>query len=245
MIVHDVLQGSDAWLQLRLGRPTGSGLSRIVTEKTRKLSAQSGKYVAQLAAEWALGTPLDDAGSAFMTRGTQLENEARNWYAFTRDVEVQQVGFITNDAETVGCSPDGIIAPDGMIEIKCYEARHHVEELLNTDLDAHRAQIQGSLWIAERQWCDRIFFNPTLPSLVVRLERDDEYIEALASAMDDFLERLEESKRRLIELGFNPTSPCQCMTENGVCGSREGVADVDGIWLCERCAAAMAQVFGG
>jgi hypothetical protein len=50
-----------------------------------------------------------------MEYGSGTEEEARNWYAFQHDVEVQQVGFITTDDGRLGCSPDGLILKAGEI----------------------------------------------------------------------------------------------------------------------------------
>ena len=37
---------------------------------------------------------------------------------------------------------------------------------------------------------------------------------------------------------------CQCMTESGVCGSREGVTDSNGVWVCTKHVKTLEEIFG-
>ena len=54
MIVHAAEQGSVGWLEARLGIPTASQFSRIVTA-TGRLSKQRDSYLAELASRMVLG----------------------------------------------------------------------------------------------------------------------------------------------------------------------------------------------
>src|SRR3546814_3942580 len=56
------------------------------------------------------------AGNAHTERGHEQEPEARSLYAFMRDVEPVQIGFIRRGP--LGCSPDSLVAGDGLLEIK-------------------------------------------------------------------------------------------------------------------------------
>jgi hypothetical protein len=95
--IVNVQQGTDAWLIARLGVPTASCFDKLVTPKGLKASASATGYLAQLAAEWFLGTPLDEASSGYMDRGTGMEAEARRYYELAQDVTVEQVGFVLTD----------------------------------------------------------------------------------------------------------------------------------------------------
>lgn len=208
MKVHDVQQGSPEWLAARRGMPTASGFDRIVTAKTRKLAAGRAGYMHELLAAWLIGEEVtgDDGGAGFMARGTALEDEARKWYSALRDVDVQQVGFITTDDGAYGCSPDGLVGDDGVVEIKCPSAKVMVGYLLDDDAarDAYYAQLQGSLLVTGRQWADLVVYNPFLPSTVGRVERDDEYLAILAPALVTFCAELRDARARLLALGCEP-----------------------------------------
>jgi len=204
MIRYDVKQGSQEWLDLRLGIPTASQFHRIITAKTLKPSAAAQEYIHELIAEWALGEPLDEDANSFMLRGSTLEQEAVDWYEFTTDRTIDRVGFCTTDDGRVGCSPDGLVGNSGGLEIKCPGVKNHIGYLVGSPAEKYKAQIQGGLWVCEREWWEIISYNPELPQRLVRVERDEKFITALAERMEGLLERLEAAKEEMRKLGVNP-----------------------------------------
>jgi hypothetical protein len=241
MIVHNnVIQGTPEWATLRLGIPTASRFSDILTPKDMKPSKSANGYIAELVAEWALQTPLDGGSNAWMTRGHELESEARNWFSWEYDMPVTQAGFVTSDDGLVGCSPDGLVGDGAGLEIKCYEAGHHVQELLWPS-EAHKAQIQGCLWITGRDSWYRVFYNPALPSKVMRIDRDPEFIAALESAIyregDGFLARLAAAKQQFeSEYGFTPAPVLKCVGVGSPCSFTTDIQEVAGVGLlCKVC----------
>lgn len=108
-------------------------------------------------------------------------------YCMLADVDVTRVGFIRNDLHRAGCSPDSLIGDDGMLEIKTRAGHLQVELLLDGEVPtAHRAQLQGQLWIAERQWVDFFAYSPGLRPFLKRVYRDDLYIARIAKAVSIF-----------------------------------------------------------
>lgn len=200
MITLDCIQGSAEWHFARLGLPTASQFHRILIPKTRKISASSEKYMHELLAEWIIGMPTGASANAFMQRGTQMEAEAVSFYEFTRDVKVQRVGFVTRDDKLVGASPDGLLGADGGLEIKCPSAVTHVANMLDMT-DDHWAQAQGGMYVTDRKWWDVLSYNPEMPSVVLRYQRDDTYIDALHLALRDFLVNLLAARQKLRERG--------------------------------------------
>lgn len=198
MKVHEMEQGTHEWEQARLGIPTASQFNRIMTSKTMNPSSAQAKYRAELLAEWLLGQPLDAASTAFMERGQTEEAEARRYYEFERDVEVQRVGFLSRDDGKVGGSPDGLVGLAGGLEIKVLEAKNHVLAMLG-EFDDYRHQVQGYLYLTGREWWDVLFYNGSLPSVIHRFERHEEYIEALSEELDAFVGQLDADKERLRE----------------------------------------------
>jgi hypothetical protein len=202
MIVLNCEQGSDDWIAARLAVPTASQFHRIITPKTGKLSAAADGYVHELIAEEMLGHALDEAESDFMARGTAVERNAVEFYEFQQDVTTTKVGFVLRDDMRAGCSPDRLVGNDGGLEIKCPSALVHVGYMLNKDADKFRCQVQGALWITGRAWWDWLSFNPELPPVLIRFERDEKFIAQLAQAVEQFANYLDECRHTLIRDGL-------------------------------------------
>ncbi|MDP9115577.1 MAG: YqaJ viral recombinase family protein [Acidobacteriota bacterium] len=202
MKVHDVIQGSTAWLRIRMGKPTASQFSRIVTPTGKVSTAQDG-YMRELLAELIMGRPLDGPKMPWMERGTALEPDAVALYEFKNDVETEVVGFITNDAETMGCSPDRRVTPKRLLQVKCPKPEIHVGYLLFDDISKeYRPQLQGELYVAEAEVNEIISYHPEMPYAIVKVERDEPYIKLLAGELDRFVERLAEKREELGKRGL-------------------------------------------
>ena len=131
-----------------------------------------------------------------MQRGVELEFEARAFFTLETGLSVDQVGFITNDAGSAGCSPDGLIAETAGLEIKCPKASTHFKYLRAGDLPAfYKPQVHFSMAITGfTQWWFMSYF-PGLDPLILTVERDD-YTAAIESALATFLEKLAEQAQR-------------------------------------------------
>lgn len=197
MKIHDVEQGSDAWKELRAGRPTASNVHKIITAKTMKVSASAAPYMCWLIAESIIG-PADECDTKFMQRGTALEAEAIRYYEWDQEVKVNVVGFITTDDGTFGCSPDGLVGDDGGLEIKCPSAGVHVQNILGMSV-MYMPQVQACMMVTGRQWWDLLSFNPEMPRVIVRVKRDDEYISLLKAALDVFVPRLAQMREQVMQ----------------------------------------------
>ncbi|ABS68907.1 conserved hypothetical protein [Xanthobacter versatilis] len=190
--IIDVPQNSPEWMQARAGIPTASMFSTVMAKgKGGGESVTRRKYMLQLAGEILTGEPAETYSNAHMERGHIMEPEARNFYAFQRDVEPELVGFIRNGQK--GCSPDSLIGTDGMLEIKTKIPSLLIECLLKDEFPSeHVAQCQGALWVAEREWLDICVYWPKLPPFIKRTHRDELYIAALSKAVSDFNAELQE-----------------------------------------------------
>ena len=205
MIIHDIEQNTPEWLLLHMGKPTASEFSRLVTSKGDP-SKQMPDYAVQLAADLWSGEPQLDQweGNQWTERGNELEEEARSYYEMKKDVDVIKVGFVTNDI--AGCSPDGLVGDEGMTEFKCPSPGIHVKYLLANKLPtAYITQVQGSLWVTERDWCDFVAYHPVLDSLIIRVHRDDAYIKQLAESLGGFVEKMLSKREELKDLGYMRT----------------------------------------
>lgn len=185
MIVHDVIQGSPEWMKLRLGIPTASRFDCIITPAKLNMSKQAIKYAYELVAERITGESVDAHKSKYMERGSWMEDDAGAWYDMVTNVDTQPGGFVTDDKNTVGCSTDGMVGNNGTREIKCCSAPVHVKNLCDMEFQ-YRLQTQGCLWITGREWCDLVAYNPVIGKKIIRIERDEEIIEAISNAITEF-----------------------------------------------------------
>lgn len=209
-------QGTDEWRMARLGIPTASCFGKIITPKTLKMSEQSHPYAHKLLAEKILGRPQEDESTGFAQRGKELEVTALEYYEFIRDVSVDRVGFVMRDDRRAGASPDGMVGESGLLEIKCPSAPVHISYLLDDAGIGYRAQVQGQLWIAERDWVDTVSYHPDLPDVVRRQGRDDIFIKSLATAVDAFLEYFDKCLAQLARDGYIELADGSVLSQEGV-----------------------------
>jgi hypothetical protein len=80
----------------------------------------------------------------------------------------------------------------------------HVGYLLDDQGIGYKCQVQGQLWISEREWCDTLSWNPELPAALVRQYRDEKFIAALSDAVDQFLSMMDDMKVQLAARGDFP-----------------------------------------
>lgn len=190
MQIHNCEQNSSEWYDLRSGRPTASEFKKIITG-TGKASTQAADYAALLAAELYAGGQLERwEGNQWTERGHELEPEAKAAYTMLTTVQIEQVGFVTNDI--AGCSPDGLVGEQGLFEGKCLSPHKHVLALDYFHRNGkpqpdYIPQCQGQIWITERAWADLFFYHPQLPTLQIRVHRDQAYIDTLAGLVSDVI----------------------------------------------------------
>jgi hypothetical protein len=209
-ILHDVEQRSEAWDRLRLGIPTASCFHMIVTPGG-KPAAQFERYAHHLIAERRLQRHVNTYTSPAMERGAARESEAADWYEFSTDVDAGKIGFISTDDGRIGCSPDRLIGEDGLLEIKCPEPAAQVGYLLTGKIArTYKPQIQGQLWVSERQWIDVLAYSdehPLLPHHIVRVERDEKYIAVLEREVTNFADELDRAMEKINSVIPRPTAP--------------------------------------
>ena len=190
-------QRSEEWLVARCGIPTASSFDRLITTKGAQ-STQRTKYMYQLAGERVAGSAEESFQSAAMLRGIETELEARKFYEFTTGETVQEIGFCLSDCGRWGCSPDGLVGEDGLIEIKCPIISTHVGYLLENTLPMdYFQQTQGQLLVTGRKWCDFVSYYAGLKPLLIRVERNEQFIKLLENELIGFCRELENVITRI------------------------------------------------
>lgn len=190
-------QGTPEWHQLRAGKVTASRVADILAQTRTGPSASRQNYLIELALQRSTGTIEPSYTNAAMEWGTQTEPQARVAYEVETENFVDQVAFI--DHPTIawfGCSPDGLIGDDGLIEIKCPNSATHWEYFkAKKPPQKYVTQMQTQLCVTNRKWCDFVSFDPRMPSrsqlLVVRIERDDAFIAEMEEKVKQFLSEVE------------------------------------------------------
>lgn len=195
-----MIQGSDEWLEARLGRVTASCFADVMAKGQGVTRI---KYMRRIVAERLTGKPFESYFNRDMERGTEQEPYARMEYESATGNLVQEVGFIQHPTLLTGSSPDGLIDDDGGLEIKSVKPTVQIETIERGSYPyEHAAQVQGNLWITGRKWWDFVSYSPDMPEplrlYIHRVERNEEYIQNLEAEVIRFLAEAEEMYQRLI-----------------------------------------------
>jgi len=188
-MLHPVHQGSESWHLLRCGRPTASEFDNLVSPQGKIREGQMPlTYLYEKLAETITGKPLEQTGTWQMDQGSILEGEAIPYFELMQNVKVQRMGFITDDKMRYGCSPDGLIGEESGIECKCPQSQTQVKYLLEGVLPPqYVAQVQGSMYVTGRPSWWFMSYSRKLPPLMLKVERDAKFQEALGAALGKWL----------------------------------------------------------
>jgi putative phage-type endonuclease len=202
--MSEIIQGSPEWHAMRVGRVTASRVADIIRKTKSGYSTSRANYMAELVAEKLTGIPAASFTNAAMQWGTEQEPNARAAYEFKTACEVQLVAFVVHPIiRDSGASPDGLAGTDGLVEFKCPNTATHIETLLTGKIDPdYITQMQWQMACTGRKWCDWVSFDPRMPEslklFVQRVERNDERIAELETAVRDFLDELAKKLAQLI-----------------------------------------------
>jgi len=179
-------QGSEAWQSIRAGKVTASKITDIMAKlKSGKPSAGRTTYMGQLIAERLTGVKSDSFSNTAMQWGVETEPQAIAAYEFLNDVEIKRYAFVDHPIiEFSGMSPDAEVSDKGGLEVKCPNTATHIEYL--TTQKAPKNYYNQMMWqmaCKGWEWCDFMSFDPRMPErlnkLIIRVERDDKYIEEM------------------------------------------------------------------
>ena len=190
-------QGTQKWLEARCGKITASCFNKILTP-TGKLSASAEAYMDKVIDERLSGRVEETFQSEAMKRGQKLEPQARLAYELRFGKDIQQVGLILHDIETISCSPDGVVLDGNKVihglEIKCLSAPRHIKMLRQQKIPPeYIPQVQGSLWITKAQYWDFWAYHPEHPPFFQRIYPDLEYINKLSKAVLNLEEEIKKN----------------------------------------------------
>jgi len=202
-----MIQGSDEWKALRVGRVTASRIGSIMGWSPYQTRAD----VLREMVRQHFGAEPEFTGNIATEYGQKHEPLARHAYEIETGNKVRETVFFHTDQ--FGASPDGLIGDFGILEIKCPFSKRKdgtpiFTPICDDSLLHYRAQVQWNLYMADRQWCDFYQWAPN-GSRLDRVERKEEMIALLWRTACEFHaeyqaallnpgEHLEE-KRRVID----------------------------------------------
>jgi predicted phage-related endonuclease len=192
---HDLVQGSDEWHAARCGLLTASEMKLIITPTLKvadndKSRSHLYELLGQRITQYVEPSYISDD----MLRGMEDEELARQVYN-EHFAAVDRVGFVTNDewGFTIGCSPDGLVGDDGMIEVKSRRQKFQVNTIIDNAMpDDYAIQVQAELLVTGRAWCDFVSYSGGLPMIPIRVYPDAKIQAAIVEAASAFEARLAE-----------------------------------------------------
>ena len=203
---EEVIQGTEEWKMLRLGKVTASRVKDIIATTKTGYSTSRDKYMTQLLLERLTNTVAESYTNDAMNWGVEQEPFARAAYESKMGVLVDQIAFVNHPTiEMAGASPDGLIFEGGgLVELKCPMSHTHLESILGGVDDQYKAQVQWQMACTGAKWTDLCSFDPRFPAelqlVIKRFERDDAYIATLEKEVIKFLGELDDKLNKVKEL---------------------------------------------
>jgi len=199
-------QRTEEWFAARCGKVTASRVADIIAKTKTGPSASRENYLAQLVCERMTGKPAESYSNAAMQWGVEQEVYARSAYELSKDVLVEEVGFVSHPTiENAGASPDGLVGEFGLVEIKCPNTATHIQTLLDQKIpEKYIIQMQWQMACTKREWCDFVSFDPRmgdgLQLFIRRVEYHPMYVAELEKEVIYFLMDVEDKINRLNKL---------------------------------------------
>jgi len=200
----DVEQNTDEWFGLRAGKLTSSKMGCIMANYGKAFGEPAKKYAVNIAIEQITGNPIASTFSnEHMERGHEQEPIARMLYERETFCTVSNGGFF--ESKFIGCSPDGLVNSDGVIEIKSVIAPVHFASIKRDTVDpSYKWQCISNLKFTGRDWIDFVSFCADFPAgkqLFIHRMFKSEYTEEF-EMLDERIESFKDTvdKTRLMIL---------------------------------------------
>lgn len=194
MIIHkNIEQRSLEWYKLRASKFTGSDFYIVMGKKGTTRT----NLILKKACERINGYIEEETyTNKDIQRGIELEPKARLLYELKTNNKVEEIAFCELDDFT-GCSPDGLVGNDGILEIKSPKDTIYLERCITGEIpQEYMIQMQFNMYVLNRKWCDFVNYNENFkdkPILIQRVERDEEMIENIKV-------KLEEAKQEVNDI---------------------------------------------
>lgn len=203
-------QGSQEWLEARAGKWTGSKFADLfaVSKKDGKPLKAYDDLIWRVVVERMTGMPIESPRAPALQWGKDVEPYAREAYELETGNLVVETDFIRHPQYPfVGASPDGLIGADKGLEMKCpKDPAIHLARFITGLPAEYIPQIQGCMWVTGRSSWDFVSYDPRMPEshrlLLITVERDDDYIQKLESAVLEAEEKAQALHDQLITIDY-------------------------------------------
>lgn len=205
--IVECFQGDPQWFKLKCGTVSSSRAADATATLKRGGEAAARRNLRyEILQEVLTGKNAEHYVSRYMEEGTENEPRARTEYELHTGLTVDRIGFILHDdIPRVGCSPDGLIDEEGMLEIKCPKTTTHLQYIDEGIIpEEYLPQMRMQLACCpERKWNDFVSFDPRLPReyrlFIRRMEREEHaaHIADLEQKVREFIKEVNEMALRL------------------------------------------------
>ena len=196
----ELIQGSDEWFKVRMGKITASKLSDLMKKTKYGESTYKTRLRMELAIERITGK---SASPNFMNQamhdGVEREPDARTLFEATTGKEVALCGsFDHPEVVNSSASPDGLIrGENAVLEIKCPTHVTHAKNLLSDTMPRnYEYQVQWQIACTESDFAYFASYHPDFPPELrlkwVKVEKDNDMILALENAVREFDAEVED-----------------------------------------------------
>lgn len=169
-VIEREFDSREAWLVWRLGRATGSTISKMIAKRGDGIK----EGIWRAAAESIIGSAAIAEGELTsqqaMDRGHELEPFAIERFEAENGKKVSHklIGWENPDDNRMAVSPDGVIGKTEAVEVKCLLSPKHVEALFTRQIPKNTAGYEEQrLWyyVANPQLkkVHHLFYNPDFP----------------------------------------------------------------------------------
>lgn len=198
MIIVDCEQNSEQWFKEKLGKPSASNASRIITNSGEP-SKQKTAYLYELASEIITGKNTESYTNGIMQAGLEREDESRKYYELIKRVKVKQVGVVYKDDKKLFlCSPDGIVRNNWGVELKNVLPKTQVKYLLENKLpEDYSSQVQFSLYVTGFKFWDFLSYVPNMKPLLIKVKRNEKFISLLQAELKKFCDELKNIIKKI------------------------------------------------
>ena len=180
MIISNNKQGSQEWLDEKIGILSGTRIKKIITPAKLELSSGFVDVIDLILDENITGITADkEIFGAQLDRGNNLEPEARSEYTKQTGVNINEHGLCLSDKHNLhGCSPDGFTDDfKGAIEIKCPGFVHLKYCRENKLPSEYKLQVINYFLVNEKlEWLDFVSYRPEFypkPIGIIRVTREE------------------------------------------------------------------------
>lgn len=194
--LNNLVQGSDEWLKARLGCITASGIKTLFVQPKDPVEIY-GKggwtYIRNKVKETIFGD-IKHMKSDATEWGHEHEPTARKLFEMRTGKNVVEVGFV-KIADSVGCSPDGLIDSDGLVEIKCpYNQSVHEGYIKKNEAPKdYLYQMLHQLYVTRRSYVWFVSYDPRKDNLFTKRYELDNLLALLGETKELYDLRIKQT----------------------------------------------------